>query len=234
MRHGLIANESEQLFMDIQENQGYFISLEGGEGCGKSTHLNLLGQRIRETTDRELIVTRSPGGTQIAEQIRTILKTRLPEEPLASESELLLFGACHAQMARHLILPAWKRGALILTDRFYDSTTVYQGYARGLDLDFVQKINRFACGGLRPDLTILLDLPVEKAMSRIAGRSNSADLQSDRFDSESKAFHEAIRAGFLTLAKQEPDRFRIVDADADQHTVQQRIREVVREKLGLL
>lgn len=220
---------------DIMEKKGYFITFEGGEACGKSTQLAMLEKHVALlNTGRRWIFTRSPGGTLIAEKIRGILKSRNETEDILPSSELLLFGACHAQMTQYMIRPAILEGSVIVSDRFYDSTTVYQGYARGLDLGFVQSINRFSCGGLRPDLTILLDIDVKSAMRRVLERGGHTQTEDDRFDSESESFHESIRAGFLALAGYEPKRFRVIDASADTETVHKKILEAIREQLGIL
>lgn len=212
------------------KNKGFFISLEGGEGCGKSTQLNRMADALRKTyPGREIITTRSPGGTPVAERIRTILKEKTEGENVAPETELLLFGACHAQMVRALIRPALDRGAIIITDRFFDSTVVYQGCARGLDRSVVRDVNRFACGDVKPDLTIVLDLPPEAGAARTHAR---AVVETDRFDSETEAFHRAIRAGFLELAKEEPERFAVVNAAQSIDAVTADIMEVIHGRMA--
>ncbi len=217
------------------DNRGCFITLEGGEGVGKTTQLRKLADRLRLETNREIIPTRSPGGTVIAESIRDILKQRNREEDLLPESELLLFGVCHSQMSEKLIRPALARGAILLSDRFTDSTLVYQGYARGLSADFVRQINSFSCRGLKPDLTILLDLDPETGFRRTGLRAGNAEnMQEDRFDSESMEFHQKVRNGFLAIAAMEAERFVIIDASGSIEEVHQHIWETVRAKLGLL
>ena len=211
---------------------GCFISLEGGEGCGKSTMLRLLADELRARTGREVVASRSPGGTRVAEKIRSVLKTPEPDENLIPETELLLFGACHAQMCERLIRPALLRGALVLSDRFTDSTVVYQGIARGLPVRLVAQLNAFACRDLRPHMTILLDLDPKIGLSRVSSRGGAAEP--DRFDSEELAFHVKVRDGFLNLAKSEPDRFSVIDASADQETVFRRILEEIHVRLALV
>ncbi len=216
--------------MKKKENKGFFISLEGGEGCGKSTQLNLLANALRIMfPGREVIATRSPGGTAVAEKIRSVLKEKTADEEIIPAAELLLFGACHAQMVHNLIDPAMKRGAILITDRFYDSTIVYQGYARGLDRTKIDWINTFACRGTKPDLTLLLDLSPEQGTIRTHSR---AAVENDRFDSETDIFHRKIRAGFLDLAKNEPDRFAIIDATASIEEVHSAVMEVIHERLA--
>lgn len=215
--------------MKKKENKGFFISLEGGEGCGKSTQLNLLAEALRKMfPGREVIATRSPGGTPAAEKIRSVLKEKMEEE-IIPETELLLFGACHAQMVHNLIRPAMERDAILITDRFFDSTIVYQGCARGLDRNRIDWINQFACDGTKPDLTLLLDLSTEQGSARTHAR---AAVENDRFDSETDSFHQKIRAGFLDLAQGEPERFAIIDATGSIEEVHQAIMEVIRERLA--
>ena len=215
--------------------KGCFITLEGGEGSGKSTQLQKLADRLRSHGNREVIATRSPGGTDIAETIRNILKTRNQKEDLLPESELLLFGVCHSQMSEKLIRPALERGAVLLSDRFYDSTLVYQGSARGLSKDFVRMVNDFSCRHLKPDLTLILDLPPELGCQRANIRAgNSASVQQDRFDSETMDFHQKVRNGFLDLARLEPERFCVIDASGTEDQVHQLIVEAVHAKLGIL
>lgn len=214
------------------KKQGFFISLEGGEGCGKSTQLNLLAQALQKMDPRrEIIATRSPGGTPAAERIRAVLKERIESEDIMPETELLLFGACHSQMVRTLITPAMERGAILITDRFFDSTIVYQGIARKLGRALIDEINTIACGSVKPDLTILLDIPTDVSFSRTHIRDGNA-VESDRFDSEGEAFHAAIRQGFLDLAAEEKERFVVVDATGDVNEVHQQIWEVVRGRLA--
>ncbi len=208
---------------------GLFITLEGGEGCGKSTQLTRLADALREMfPGREIIATRSPGGTAVAERIRSILKEPVQDETITPETELLLFGACHAQMVKNLILPAMDRGAILISDRFTDSTVVYQGAARGLAPEIIGTVNNIACGAVKPDLTLLLDLSPETGAARTQAR---ADVTADRFDSETMTFHQKIRTGFLTLAAAEPERFAVIDAEQDADSVHRQIMEAVHAKL---
>ena len=208
--------------------KGYFITFEGMEGCGKSTQIGLLADALTAAGHR-VKVSRSPGGTPVAEKIRELLKVRTEGDDLTPETELLLFGACHAQMTRHLILPVLERGEILLSDHFFDSTTAYQGYARGLDPDMVQRINRFACGELEPDLTLVLDLDPETGIERSRRR---AALETDRFDSEKMKFPQDVRNAFLDLARRDPGRFRGIDASRPQAEVHRQIMEAVHERLA--
>ncbi|MCF6174239.1 MAG: dTMP kinase [Victivallaceae bacterium] len=190
--------------------KGCFITFEGPEGAGKSTQVKLLRQAL-EKRGIQTIVTREPGGTPLAEQLRDIVKYHEGDEPMAAETELLLFAASRAQHVRNLIKPAVAEGKVVICDRFYDSTTAYQGYARSLELDFVQRLNMFAIAGCKPDLTILLDLPPEAGFSRTAARAETQGLN-DRLENEALDFHLAVRSAFLTIAEQEPERVKVVSA----------------------
>ena len=213
--------------------KGVFLTLEGGEGCGKSTQLELVASALRKRSGRNVVATRSPGGTPVAEKIRTILKSREPGEELLPRTELMLFGACHAQMCASLIRPALEAGSVVVSDRFTDSTLVYQGVARGLDPDAVRRVNDFVCGSVRPDLVIVLDVPVEVGLRRAAVRAG-ADSAQDRFDSESAAFHNAVRQGFLDLARTEPERFAVIDGAQTTEQVTESILEAIHERLAII
>ena len=213
---------------------GLFLTLEGGEGCGKSTQLERVAAALRTATGREVVTARSPGGTAVAEKIRDLLKSREPGEDLLPETELMLFGACHAQMCEHMIRPVLDRGGIVISDRFTDSTLVYQGCARRIDPETVRRVNEFVCRGIRPDLVLVLDIPVELGLRRATGRSGAAAAQDDRFDSESTAFHTAVRNGFLELARREPERFAVVDASPAPEQVTQSILEAIHERLAIL
>jgi dTMP kinase len=188
-----------------------FITLEGGEGAGKSTQARALADRLR-ALGREVMPTREPGGTPFAEVARTLAlhhAVRPDAEPLRIDAtaELLLFAAARAQHVDELIRPALARGAVVLCDRFTDSTVAYQGHGRGLDLETIDRLNQIATRGLRPDLTALLDLPVAVGLARRHG-----ERAPDHFEREHAAFHERVRTGFLALARAEPDRWLVVDA----------------------
>lgn len=213
--------------------RGYFITFEGGEGGGKTTQAALLADALRKALpDREILVSRSPGGTPVTEKIRAVLKERTENDDPTPETELLLFAACHAQMSERLIRPALARGAILIVDRFFDSTIVYQGFARGLDPLWIRKVDDFACKGTAPDLTLLLDLDPAQGLRRTETRAGQ-DRQ-DRFDTETPLFHRRVREGFLTLAAKEPGRFAVIDAALPTEKVHAQIREVIHERLGLL
>ena len=214
---------------------GIFLTLEGGEGCGKTTQLERVASALRAASGREVVTARSPGGTAVAEKIRDILKSRDETgEDLLPETELMLFGACHAQMCEHVIRPVLERGGIVISDRFTDSTLVYQGCARRIDPETVRRVNEFVCRGIRPDLVLVLDIPVELGLRRTDERGGASAAQDDRFDSESAAFHEAVRNGFLELARREPERFAVVDASAPIEQVTQSILEAIHARLAIL
>ena len=189
--------------------RGKLITFEGIDGCGKTTQLKLLGEHLA-ARGLPFISTREPGGTLTGERIRAVLLDVSDEcvEPL---TELLLYAADRAQHVRQVIIPALAAGQLVLSDRFYDATTVYQGYARGFDLKLVKELNQLAACGLKPDLTLLFDLEVEQALSRTHKRGAEA-RGPDRLDSEPLEFHRRVRQAYLEIAAQEPERFRIIPA----------------------
>lgn len=206
--------------------KGFFITFEGPEGAGKTTQIHLLRAYLVAKWACECVITREPGGTGVAERLRDIVKHHVGEETITDETEVLLFAASRAQHVRNLIIPSIERGAVVLCDRFYDSTTAYQGYGRRQNLEFINELNRYAACGLTPDLTILLDLPPEVGMKRAAGRQETL-LVDDRIEAENMAFHRRVREGFLSIAALASERVRVVDADKTPEAVQTNIREVV-------
>ena len=202
---------------------GCFITFEGTEGCGKSTHIKKLARRL-EAEGHTVRTLREPGGTESGESIRQLLKHG-PEE-LTAEAELLLMNASRAQLVREVIRPAIAAGEIILCDRFYDSTTVYQGTGRGLDAAQVQAVIDFAVGDTRPDLTLLLQIPLKTSEERRARRS-----ETDRFEQADRTFFERIEAGYTALAAAEPDRIRVIEADQPLDTVAAAIWRIVNDRL---
>ncbi len=186
---------------------GLFITFEGGEGCGKSTQIAALKARL-EDMGKTVVQTREPGGTALGESVRNLLQYDDAGQGMSPEAELLLFAASRAQHVRELIAPAIAQGQIVLSDRFLDSTTVYQGVARAIDSKKVDTINQFAIGDTIPDLTILIDLPPEIGLARVHARS---DGQLDRMENEAIEFFQAVRQGYLDLAKSEPKRFLVLD-----------------------
>ena len=190
--------------------KGRFITFEGGEGCGKSTQIWRLESFLKEK-GVEVLVTREPGGTRLAEFIRGLLKDE-KDDPPCDRAELLLFLAARAQLVKNVILPALESGVWVLSDRFSDSTFAYQGYGRGLDLEILKIANDFACDSLKPDLTLLLDVPAEVAASRMRKRERETNTSADRIELAGDEFHLRLREGFRALAAAEPERIITVDA----------------------
>ncbi len=210
--------------------KGRFITFEGIEGSGKSTQIVLLANYLM-AHNRSVTLTREPGGTAIGDQVRKILLDPANNE-LVPGAELLLYAAGRAQHLEELIRPELKAGKIVLCDRFSDATLAYQGYGRGLDMEIIRAIDRIVTHGMRPDLTILLDVDAAAGLARARGRNSSRGLEAEaRFENEELAFHERVRHGYLALAGQEPDRFRTVDASFTPDEIQNRIRKIVDEML---
>ncbi len=215
-----------------------FITFEGIEGCGKSTQVKLAGDYLSEHRI-PFITTEEPGGTPIGRRVREMLLNNAPYDSaeMHAETELLLFFAARAQHVREVIRPSLKEGKVVLCDRFSDATIAYQGFGRGLDIDLIRLINDFSSGGLKPDFTLLFDLPVEMGLKRAMERisSNKGMPAEDRFEREALEFHSRVREGYLSLARNEPDRFRIVDASKDiesvHHEVCVHLSQFINEKL---
>ncbi len=191
---------------------GKFITFEGPEGCGKSTQTKLLAENL-VAQGIKVACTREPGGTATGEAIRNILQHDAAGEPLAGRAELLLFTASRAQLMDQEILPALEHGDWVLCDRFIDSTMAYQGFARGMDIEILDRINDFSINSRKPDLTLLLDLDVESGFQRLERRYSNGEETFDRFEREARDFHFRVRDGYHKLAKREPNRFRIIEAD---------------------
>jgi dTMP kinase len=191
--------------------RGLFITFEGSEGCGKSTQISLLDERLR-ARGRGPLVVREPGGTRVGEAVRRMLLDH-PEagSSIRPEAELLLFAASRAQLVRELVRPALDAGTHVIADRFADSTTVYQGFGRGLDPDAVARINAFAIDGCLPDITFVLDMDAAAAHTRALQRSGG---RPDRMESEPPDFYERIRDGYRRLAAENPSRIVMLDATA--------------------
>jgi len=201
-----------------------FISLEGPDGGGKSTQARLLVDYLKKR-GLNVLLTREPGGTPIGDQIRRTLMD-LGNTGMDPRTEILLFSASRAQIVHQVIRPHLEAGGAIVCDRFYDSTLAYQGYGHGLDLGALRAITEFATGGLRPHLTLLLDLPAEAGLER-----RKSGGQWNRLDAYDLPFHQRVRQGYFELAKAEPERWVAVDATQPVETVQAAIRKVVEERL---
>lgn len=199
---------------------GLFITLEGPEGAGKSTNREYLAARLSEL-GIEVVLSREPGGTPLAERIRELLLTP-SDEVMNSDTELLLVFAARAQHLAKVIRPALSRGAVVLCDRFTDATYAYQGGGRGLSESRIAELERFVQGELRPDLTLVFDLPVQVGLARAAARGRL-----DRFEQEGQAFFEAVRQAYLQRAAQAPERYRVLDAAQPLAQVQRAIDRVL-------
>jgi dTMP kinase len=209
-------------------DSGKFIVFEGGEGCGKTTQLQLTQAWLQHSNWRKswpnLVVTREPGGTDLCRQIRQVL-LEPHDEMMDPKTELLLYAADRAQHVAHCLRPALAAGALVLCDRYTDSTVAYQGYGRGLDQALIHQLNQIATQGLQPDLTLWLDLDVEIGLGRAQERGKR-----DRIEQADLSFHQAVRQGFKSLAEAEPNRVVRIDASADVETVAKVVRGAIEER----
>ncbi|MBD8604734.1 dTMP kinase [Pseudomonas sp. CFBP 8771] len=205
---------------------GLFITLEGPEGAGKSTNREYLAERLR-ASGLDVVLTREPGGTPLAERIRELLLAP-SDETMCVDTELLLMFAARAQHLAQVIRPALARGAVVLCDRFTDATYAYQGGGRGLSQERIAQLETFVQGTLRPDLTLVFDLPVEVGLARASARGRL-----DRFEQEGRAFFEAVRGAYLARAAAAPSRYRVVDAGQSLAQVQQELDALLPELRGL-
>lgn len=202
---------------------GAFITFEGIDGCGKSTQLRLLASELR-MRGHEVVSTREPGGTPLGQRIRNILlDPQIEVDPLA---ELLLFAADRAQHVRTLLRPAIESSNIVLSDRYADATAAYQGAGRSFTTEMIAEVIHLATSGLKPDLTLIFDLPVAECLARTRRRTET-DRQTDRLDAEDAAFHARVRDAYLKLAAQEPDRVRVISACGSINETHDRVLEVV-------
>lgn len=202
-----------------------FISLEGSEGVGKSTSLNFIEQHI-ESLGHSVVVTREPGGTPLAEEIRELLLSKR-QESVEINTELLLMFAARSQHVEQVIKPALSKGKWVICDRFVDASYAYQGGGRGINLDKIKALDEWCLQGFAPDLTILLDMSVEQGIERTKLRG-----EADRFEVEKMAFFENIRKAYLTRAEIEPDRISVIDASPSIEEVQKNLKTLLEEKCG--
>lgn len=198
--------------------RGRFITFEGPEGSGKSSHVRRVVERLR-ARGLTVLTTREPGGTPTGELVREILQHERAGEPLADRAEVMLFCASRAQLVARVVRPALERGEWVLCDRFADSTLAYQGYGRGFDLGDLRRLNAFAIGGTLPDVTALMDVPVEVGLRRVHARSADSGQSADRIEREALAFHQRMRDGYLAMAAQEPARWVRIDTQPEPAVV---------------
>ncbi len=208
----------------MNRNSGRFITVEGGEGAGKSSNLSFI-QGVLEAAGKTVLFTREPGGTPLGEDIRELLLGH-QHTGMADDTELLLMFAARAEHIHQKILPALSEGTWVLCDRFTDASYAYQGAGRGLGRERIAALEAFVQGDLRPDLTLLLDLPVEIGLARAGARS-----EPDRFEREQNRFFEAVRQGYLEIATREPERVRVIDASQSLDDVQSQIERVMADFL---
>jgi dTMP kinase len=205
--------------------RGIFINFEGMDGCGKTTQMRRLAARLLQA-GRDVVETVEPGGTPIGDQIRQILLNPMNDR-LSAGAEMLLYFASRAQNVEERILPSLDAGKIVLSDRFTDSTMAYQGYGRGLGPENVRMLDRFACRGLAPDLTILIDIDLETSLARARARNISEQQLHTRMDEQSVDFYRAVRSAYHQMAADEPQRFRLVDGRAAIEDVEDRVWEAV-------
>ena len=208
---------------------GKFITFEGIDGCGKTTQMRLAAERLR-AAGRETVETVEPGGTEIGRQIRRILLDA-NNAHMTPRAELLLYFASRAQNVEEVIRPALAEGKIVLCDRFTDSTLAYQGCGRGISTGVILELDRIACAGLEPDLTVLIDVDLETSMQRSRQRNERTSSQETRIDEESRAFHERVRDGYLELAKLHSERFIIVDGAPRIGAVAQQVWERIASRV---
>jgi dTMP kinase len=211
--------------MQKMAKKGTFITFEGGEGCGKSTHIDRLVTHLRQN-GYQVLVAREPGGTNVGEQIRHILQYSKQSAAMVPEAELLLFCASRAQLVREIIEPALNDGHVVICDRFFDSTTVYQGVGRKITPSAVAAINNFAVGKNVPDLTLVIDLDPRIGLERARGR----DLF-DRMENQSLEFYDRVRQGYLDVAAHEPQRVKVIDGSCSLEVIEKQIWDLVNSVL---
>lgn len=209
--------------------RGFFITFEGGEGCGKSTQIANLASFLEEK-GLPCVITREPGGTPLSEEIRDILLSAKRGASILPKTELLLFAAARAQHVDELIRPSLESGKTVISDRFVDSSYAYQGGARSLGKDAAESVNAFAIGDCMPDLTILLDIDPQLGLSRAHSRDNG---NTDRMGAQKLEFYKSVRASFLEIAKKNPERFIVVDSSGTKEETTQKVLNAVRKKLNV-
>lgn len=209
---------------------GFFLTFEGPDGAGKTTQMKMLGERLAGLK-KIVVYTREPGGTSISEEIRKILLNP-SNSKMVDRTEALLYAAARAQHVEEFIRPALAEGKIVLCDRFVDSTLAYQGFGRGIKLEFLRAVNEMAVAGVLPDLTVILDIDPVKGLTRITrDRNLQSGEERDRIELEHTGFHKRVREGFLSIARAEPRRCRVIDAGGDPKAVHEDIFRLVDEVL---
>jgi dTMP kinase len=215
----------------MTERRGLFLNFEGMDGCGKTTQARMAAERLRKE-GYDVLESVEPGGTPIGQQVRRILLDPA-NEALAPRAELLLYFACRAQNVEQWVKPALDRGAIVVTDRFTDSTMAYQGYGRGLGREIVLTLDRIACQGVAPDLTVIVDIDLETSLARARARNRTvADNHETRMDEQAAEFYRRVRAGYQEMVRLEPHRFAVVDGRGDIDTVARGVWEAIQGKLS--
>ncbi|NIR50406.1 dTMP kinase [candidate division KSB1 bacterium] len=204
---------------------GFLINFEGIDFCGKSVQANLLKDRL-QARKLPVLFLREPGGTEISEKIRDVL-LNLEHKHMDVKTEVLLYSAARSQMVSECVIPHLNQGNIVICDRYYDSTTAYQGFGRQIDLDFIKKLHKFVTQGIVPDLTFLIDLKPEEAVKR----KKLGGKKTDRLDEEHLEFYHRVREGYLKIARSEPDRFRILDGSQKIDDIHEKILHHVKLKL---
>ncbi|MBE6369477.1 MAG: dTMP kinase [Lentisphaerae bacterium] len=212
------------------ERKALFITFEGPEGAGKSTQIALLRDYLADA-GYKVVITREPGGTPLAEDFRNIVKHYHGSEPLYPATELLLFEAARVQHINYVIKPALESGAIVLCDRFTDSTAAYQGAGRTLNMDFLQQLNAFAADDCLPDLTLLIDLPVEIGLARAQHRAEGVENHNDRLEEEKIDFHHRVRDAYLQIAENEPQRVKVLDGTLEIAELFEQVKSRVTDAL---
>jgi dTMP kinase len=212
------------------ERRGLFLNFEGMDGCGKTTQARMVAERLRRS-GYEVLESVEPGGTPIGQQVRRILLDPA-NQALCARAELLLYFACRAQNVEQWVAPALARGAMVVTDRFTDSTMAYQGYGRGLGREVVLALDRIACQGLAPDLTVIVDIDLDTSLERARARNSAVEGNVEtRMEEQAAEFYRRVREGYREMVRLEPHRFAVVDGRGDIHTVARAVWEAVQGKL---
>ncbi len=216
--------------MSPRPRRGRFLTFEGIDGCGKTTQLKQLAEHLKRLR-LSFVVTREPGGSETSERIRKVLLSR-ESTGMGGPAELLLYFAARAENVASVIRPALAQGHFVLCDRFTDATIAYQGYGRGLDLRFIRRLHQFACQGLDPDLTLVIDIDPHTSVRRDLQRNTEASRDESRFEQESLAFYQRVRRGYHALARKEPRRVRLIPGEDTVENVHQKILSQARHLIA--